>query len=382
MYPRLLTRIFLSSCVAGVGTFYPCNASEPVRVPIEKLTSAEITRILEAAWSHANPEPTTDPEAARRAALESALTKLGPGTSLLQGPVKTTPPAPIEQLFSELLHGNIGYIRLGTTSAERPSQLDAALHDFRQVGVRALVIDLRASKGGGELPLAGELASSFLPEGIPLFGIKQLSTGRTDIIGSTKSPLLAVPIVILVNAKTAGVAEVFAAVLQSHANAFVLGQTTAGQAANFTHLRLNDERIFRFPSASAVLQKTPGLFPNGLKPDLTLSVSEESATAVLEQAVRIGKMTPHLQETSRPKLNEAALVAKQNPETEYWIQEQLAQKKHDTKPSETLKDEALKRAIDFLDAIETLRPKKTADTPLKPQIKPSAESSFPLHNTQ
>jgi hypothetical protein len=343
------------SILAG-GPEMASAAAPQTEVSVETLSLEDLNRTLESVWSRPAPPPDSDPLTSRRNALEQALTQLGPGTSILPASTASGTEEPLDRFFQEWLPGKIGYIRLGKTLPQRSAQLQAALQDLHQLGARALVLDLRASNAGGTLLQAGELASCFVPKDTPLFAIQPLTSQKPPApVISSKNPPASFPLVLLVNANTRGCAEVLAALLRIHADAFLIGQHTAGMAADYEETPLSQGRVFRFPVAKAVLEKAPQLFPKGLHPDLSLSIPLETTEAVLQKALQDGKVDPLIRTIERPRLNEAALVANRNPETENWIRETLARQQGAVEPNPVLQDAALLRALDFVETRNALQ---------------------------
>ena len=331
-------------------------AQDPTPISADTLPLEDLNLALEAIWNHPTPDPSPDPLASRRVALENALLRLGPGSAILPAPTSSAPNDPLASFFQELLPAKIAYIRLGKIVPERATELEAALRDFHQLGARALILDLRASHSAGSLNLAAELASYFVPKNTPLFSIQQLTGTKTEAILSRKNPAPTFPLLLLVSSNTSGCAEVLAAALRFHADAFVLGQQTAGAAADYAEIPLSEGRTFRFPVTKAVFEKAPALFPKGLPPDLPLAISAELTEAVLQKAAIDGKVAPLISETGRPRFNEAALVAGKNPETESWIRQQLARTQGIVSPKQPPRDTTLQRALDFIEARAILQP--------------------------
>gem|GEM_PF-2340465 len=121
----------------------------------------------------------------------------------------------------------IGHIRLHTLGPGAGNAVDLSLKDLQRRGIRALVLDLRQNNFGG-LREVDHVASSLLPQGIPLYVVRgrESATGRTS--GTPKIPL-SVPVVVLVDAGTMWVAEILAAAFSESNRARLVGMRTARQ---------------------------------------------------------------------------------------------------------------------------------------------------------
>ncbi len=319
----------------------------------EALTEDEVDRALDAIWLKSPTPEQRSPASAKSAALEAYLARLGPGTGIL-----TEPPMPLTEaefpplrFHSEVLAGNTGYIRMGAFTPELPSRIEPVLRDFVQMGARNLILDLRATPAQGSLALAADVASCFVSQGVPLFAVR--SGGQPEVPLLTRRPPTGrFRLLVLTGIRTAGPVEALGAALKVHANATLIGSPTQGQAADFEMIPLGSKRFLRLPVREAVLPTAPDLFPKGLRPDILSRVSPDATDAALQRAAQEGKVASLLVETERPRLNEAALVAGENPETEAWIQAQL--RRGQPKPAPMPKDFTLRMALDFLCAWESL----------------------------
>jgi len=214
-----------------------------------------------------------------------------------------------------------------------------------------VILDLRATPAQGTLALAADVAGCFLPSNTPLFALR--TSGLPPKVEYSKRAAVAkFRLVILTGQRTAGPVEALAAALRAQAGATLFGVSTRGESADFDLIPLGKDTFLRLAVREAQVQGAPGMVPDGVHPDIICAVTPESTDAALMRAARDGKVAPLLRQAERARLNEAALVAGQNPETEAWIQAQL--KKGFATPEATPKDAALTAALDFLTAWESL----------------------------
>src|SRR5690606_15436752 len=100
------------------------------------------------------------------------------------------------------------------------------LEALRHGGLRSLVLDLRGNRGGG-LDVAVEIADRFLDSGVIVSTV-----GRADSqshVAKPPSPEGDLPLVVLVDARSASAAEVLAGALQDHSRAVLVGERTYGK---------------------------------------------------------------------------------------------------------------------------------------------------------
>jgi hypothetical protein len=326
----------------------------------EELSDLQIDRALEAIWVKSPNPKQSSPSSAKRSALASYITSLGPGTAVItthQGVLEKEAPFPPSQFHAEVIASSVGYIRIGTFEDELPQRLEHELRDFLQIGVRNVMVDLRATSVRGTLSLAGEVAGCFLPEGTEVFQIRDAKQ-TFEVLKTQRKPVAQFRLIVLTGERTAGPAEAFAAALRSHGGALIIGVSTRGQAADFELVPLGKERFLRMPVREAIVDGAPHLVPDGLHPDIICNATPEATDEVLLKEQEAGRIAAFLNEKERPRLNEAALVANQNPETEAWIQAQLTRNK--PKTPATPKDAALTLAMDFLTGWEAMYGRTTS----------------------
>jgi C-terminal processing protease CtpA/Prc len=153
-------------------------------------------------------------------------------------------------------------------------------------------------------------------------------------------------LVVLVDGDTAGAAEVVAAVLRTHLRAYVIGQQTKGEAAQFEDLPLPSGKVLRVAVGEVTLPDNSPVFPGGLRPDLPLAIPQEKTDELLVAALADGVL-PLTTDKERPRMNEAALIAGTNPELDA-AQERQKQKERGEQPAPALRDEAVQRALDYI----------------------------------
>jgi carboxyl-terminal processing protease len=123
----------------------------------------------------------------------------------------------------------IAYIRITSFSRETTEELERALRELKDQGMKGLIIDLRFDPGG-LLSAAIEIADLFVSEG------KIVSTkGRNAeerVWEATKAGTYeGFPMAVLVNRYSASASEILAACLQDHKRAIVVGERTWGKGS-------------------------------------------------------------------------------------------------------------------------------------------------------
>jgi hypothetical protein len=317
------------------------SVPEPVstlREVVDSLDDGQVQKAIETLKTHSLSPEVLDGAERQRALLQGVVSRMGPGASLFQ------PPASAKEVpfLAEILDGCAGYVRLGALDAAALTQMDAALSNFTEKAVGAVILDLRGIPAGAEFDMAADLARRFCPKGNILFTIEKPNARQERILTSDKDAVFRGILIVLTDADTCGAAEALAATLRANAQAVIVGEKTTGGAVEFSDFSLGGGRVLRVAVSKVSLPGTEPLFPGGVKPDITISLAPGVREKIfhLSREQGVGRF---VFDVERPRMNEAGLVANTNPE----ITEAAAQ----PPAGEELRDTVLQRALDLVTAI-------------------------------
>ncbi len=191
---------------------------------------------------------------------------------------------------SRTLPGNYGYVQLrGFPEPSVIGEVERAILDQQQAGVRGIVFDLRGN-GGGRLDVGSRLLARFVPDG-PIYQAVDRQGRQETVNVQNARPILTVPLVVLVDEGTASMGEVFAAAIQEHKVGRVLGTTTAGAVAASVFLPLSDGSALQlsieqvYSGGGALLDKV-GVHPDE-EVELDLDALRRGHDSQLERAVSV-----------------------------------------------------------------------------------------------
>lgn len=186
------------------------------------------------------------------------------------------------------LNGTVGYVQITAFYATTASQLEAAVETLSENGATSLIFDLRGCSAGTTeyaantldvlVPVASEgsgaLATAYSKDG---------SVRRTFTAAASS---VSMSMMVLVNGKTAGPAELFACDLRDYGMARLIGETTAGNGCL--------QEVFALSDGGAIILTTAEIHPYisesynqvGIVPDEEVVLSSEKAVRLplLEQA--------------------------------------------------------------------------------------------------
>ena len=351
--PNTLTPAAAAATPAPSASPSPAATPKPEPTPphqaVDALSDTETQQALELLRSnYVNPAALSE-DKLNRATLQGLLERLGGGVAIRQSVLPAEPASPFR---AEILDDRIGYIRAGSLDKEHLADFDAALGNFATKKLGSLILDLRATPPGSDFELTAEFIKRLTPKGKMLFAVHRPSAKQERMFTSNQDPVFRGVLVTVVDHETAGAAEVVAAVLRVLDNALVIGETTAGEAAEFSELPLRGSKMLRVAVAEIKLPQDLNIFPDGLKPDVAVEVSAADKAELLRLGLEKG-VSGLVFETERVRFNEAALVAGVNPDE---IDAEALQN-GGSGARTNLSDAALQRAVDLITTVQIFNAK-------------------------
>jgi len=129
-----------------------------------------------------------------------------------------------------MLDATTGYIRLQDFGENTDRELGDALERLTERGMTRLLFDLRENPGGA-LDQAIRVSNRFLPKGdLIVYTRGRVPNSDQDYHADREGDYLAVPMVTLVNRRSASASEIVAGALQDHDRSLIVGETTFGKA--------------------------------------------------------------------------------------------------------------------------------------------------------
>lgn len=169
----------------------------------------------------------------------------------------------------------IGYVKLSdfmsrsaTGAPLTYTELKSAVASLLTKSPKSLIFDLR-DNGGGMLGESVRVASLFLKPGSLVLSTKSLSGSSTRNFKTSDQPLTDIPLIILINSRSASASEIVSGALQDQKRAFLVGERTYGKGtvqqtselASVPEL-LMAQTIERFYLPSGRTNQVEGVFPD------------------------------------------------------------------------------------------------------------------------
>lgn len=185
----------------------------------------------------------------------------------------------VPSVKSEILDGNIGYLKISQFSSDTAALAQKAAQEFRDKNVKGVVLDMRGNPGG-LLSAAVDVSSLWLPQGKTILQEKrgntlvssQTATGGTDM-------LRGIPTAVLIDEGSASASEITAGALHDNGAATLFGVKSYGkgsvqqviQLPGGTELKVTIARWYR-PDGQNIDKK-------GITPEHIVKISDDDIKA-------------------------------------------------------------------------------------------------------
>ena len=173
---------------------------------------------------------------------------------------------------SEILDGNVGYMRISRFGDDTSNLATQAAQDFKSKGVTKVILDLRGN-GGGYLNAGKDVASLWLNNKVI---VSERTNGvTTDTLRSGSSPILGgVKTVVLVDEGSASASEIVAGALKDNNAATLIGVKTFGKGSVQTVEDVGDGKL-KVTVARWYTPNGVNINKEGITPDKEVKISDD-----------------------------------------------------------------------------------------------------------
>jgi carboxyl-terminal processing protease len=131
--------------------------------------------------------------------------------------------------FFDMIDEETGYLILTRFNDKASSEVKKAYTYLKTKGMKKLIFDLRSNPGGSLLESIN-ISNFFLPKGKTIVSTKAKVKKWSNTYKSTNDPLdIEIPIVVLINGKSASASEIVSGSLQDYDRAVIMGERSFGK---------------------------------------------------------------------------------------------------------------------------------------------------------
>lgn len=151
--------------------------------------------------------------------------------------------------FATILEDDVGYVPLQLVSESSAREVRTVVDSLRNEGMRGLVLDLRGNPGG-LLDVGVELTDLFIERDDVVVETRGRASGQDEVLtASGPQAFPDLPVVVLVDERSASASEILAGALQDHDRALVVGNTSFGKGSVQTLFRLTGGNVLKLTTA-------------------------------------------------------------------------------------------------------------------------------------
>jgi len=183
---------------------------------------------------------------------------------------------------SEILDGNIGYIKLLMFDNEIAEYFKRDLDKMLKSGIKGLIIDLRDNPGGSYEQVV-QIADMLIPEGMIVY--TEDRNGNKQVKKSDKN-YVDIPLVLITNGNSASASEILAGAVKDNGRGITVGTRTFGKGLVQELKMLNDGSGLKVTISKYFTPSGVCIHGVGIEPDIEIEVSDEFRNIPVSQIPR------------------------------------------------------------------------------------------------
>lgn len=192
---------------------------------------------------------------------------------------------PIETVYAEMLEENVAHIQITSFSSNTYEELQEALKEMENEGMKALVLDVRQNPGG-LLTSAIDISNMFVENGKPLFQT-QVKDKKAEIYTATDGTKLNVPVSLLIDGGSASASEILAAAMSESAGVQLVGLKTFGKGTVQTANNLPDGSNMKFTTAKWLTPDGNWIHEKGISPNVKVEYPSYTQLPYLDASLEM-----------------------------------------------------------------------------------------------
>lgn len=194
----------------------------------------------------------------------------------------------------QLLADNSGYVKISAFNNNTASQLDYAIHQLTSSGATGLIFDVR-NTSGGSLDAAVASISLLCGEGDVVSALYK--DGSTEVLGTSNSDEVNLPMTVLVNSGSSYCAELIASSIRDFGKGKIVGVTTAGKGTiQADPYQLDDGSAVVITVAKMLTAKGESFDGVGVAPDVESTLTSEQEQSFYDLTPDIDPQVARCQE--------------------------------------------------------------------------------------
>lgn len=179
---------------------------------------------------------------------------------------------------SEITADNIGYMRISRFAEDTTSLAQRAAQNFKDKGVKGIVVDLRGD-GGGYLTAAQGVASLWLKQGDVIVQEREGDVVKDTLKAAGGNILTGMPTVVLIDSGSASASEILAGALHDHNAAQLVGGKSFGKGSVQEIVDVPGGGQLKVTVAKWYTPNGKNISKEGISPDVQIAFGEADVAA-------------------------------------------------------------------------------------------------------
>ncbi|MBU1222119.1 S41 family peptidase [Myxococcota bacterium] len=197
----------------------------------------------------------------------------------------------LNSVSTNILPGNIGYIRIKQFTQTTETELSKALKSFNSKKINGLVLDLY-NNPGGLLKQATSCANLFLDKGVIYSTVSRKNNISESKSADADDTLFKGPMVVLINEGSASASEILAGALKHHKRALLVGKTSFGKGSIQVVSENNDGSALKMTIAHYLSAGKYAIHNTGVKPHIKIGMIKSNQKNFLVSPFMVKSLIP------------------------------------------------------------------------------------------
>lgn len=175
---------------------------------------------------------------------------------------------------SQVLDGNIGYLKINQFSDDTTKLAEQAAQEFKEKNVKGVILDLRGNPGG-LVDAAVSVSSMWLPEGKMILQERRGNTAVSTDLANGNNLLNGITTVVLIDAGSASASEITAGALKDNNAATIIGVKSFGKGSVQQIFPLPGESEIKVTIARWYRPNGQNIDKKGIDPDKEVKMTDD-----------------------------------------------------------------------------------------------------------
>ncbi len=184
----------------------------------------------------------------------------------------------IPSVTTEILDGNIGYMKISRFGEDTERLARDAANEFKQKAVKGVILDVR-NNPGGLLEASVDVSALWVKKGETVLEEKRGGKTVKTYRAGAGAVLNDTPTIVLINEGSASASEITAGALKDHGLARLLGETTFGKGSVQQLVEFKDDTVLKVTIARWYTPGGKNIDEEGIEPDEKVGRTNEDYAA-------------------------------------------------------------------------------------------------------